>query len=130
MAEYYLDIETNPKGPNPDVENDEILTIQFQRLGTTSDRKQGDLIILKSWESSEENILKDVLQRYIGTMSKQKEIEILNIDTKVENDGLVINQYIEYDKEFDRLIHMPDYEFKQEIISMSDSGLERYMKMN
>lgn len=57
MPEYYLDIETNAKGPKPDVENDEILTIQYQRLGMVSGRKQGDLIILKSWESSEENIL-------------------------------------------------------------------------
>lgn len=57
MPEYYLDIETNAKGTKPDVENDEILTIQFQRLGMTSGRKQGELTILKSWESSEEDIL-------------------------------------------------------------------------
>lgn len=58
MPEYYLDIETNPKGPKPDAENDEILTIQFQRLGQVSGRKEENLVILKSWESSEENILK------------------------------------------------------------------------
>lgn len=58
MPEYYLDIETNAKGPNPDVENDEILTIQFQRLGSVSGQKESNLTILKSWESSEEEILK------------------------------------------------------------------------
>jgi len=79
-------------------------------------------------EDTSEDIMKDVLQRYIDTMSKQKEREILNIDTKVENDGLVVSQPIKYDKEFDRLMLMPGYEFKQEIASMSDSGLERYMK--
>lgn len=64
MPEYYLDIETNPKGSSIDVENDEILTIQFQRLGMVSGRKQGDLIILKSWESSEEDILKKFYSIY------------------------------------------------------------------
>lgn len=58
MPEYYLDIETNAKGQRPDIENDEILTIQFQRLSSRSGRKEGDLTILKSWESSEKEILK------------------------------------------------------------------------
>lgn len=81
-------------------------------------------------DDTSENIMKDVLQRYLKTISiDQKEREILNIDTKVESgDSLVVSQPIKYDDEFDRLIHMPDYEFKQEIVSMSDNGLERYMK--
>ena len=32
MPEYYFDIETNTSGLKPNYENDEILTIQFQRL--------------------------------------------------------------------------------------------------
>ena len=81
-------------------------------------------------DNTSEDIMKDVLQRYLETISiEQKENKILNIDTKVENDdSLVVSQHIKYDNEFDRLIHMPDYEFKQEIVSMSDSGFERYMK--
>lgn len=79
-------------------------------------------------EYTSEDIVKDVLQRYLETISKQKESEILNIDTKVYNEELVVSQPIKYDKEFDRLMLMPGYEFKQEIASMSDSGLERYMK--
>lgn len=58
MPEYYLDIETNAKGSKPDIENDEILTIQFQRLGSVSGQKESNLTIFKSWESSEEEILK------------------------------------------------------------------------
>ena len=57
MAEYYLDIETT----GPDVENDEILTIQFQQLDTASGRNESDLNILKSWESSEKEILEEFL---------------------------------------------------------------------
>lgn len=79
-------------------------------------------------EDTSEDIMKDVLQRYLDTISKQKESEILNIDTKVENEELVVSQPIKYDEEFDRLMRMPDYEFKQEIASMSDSGFERHMK--
>jgi len=58
VPEYYLDIETNARGEKPDI-NDEILTIQFQRLGTKTGEEEGDLTILKSWESSEKEILKE-----------------------------------------------------------------------
>ncbi len=57
MPDYYLDIETNARGPKPDYKNDEILTIQFQRLDSRTGEKEGDLTILKSWESSEKDIL-------------------------------------------------------------------------
>ena len=55
MKDYYLKIETT----GIDVENDKILTIQFQKLGTTSGRTESDLTILKSWESSEKEILEE-----------------------------------------------------------------------
>jgi len=57
MADYYFDIETNPTMPKPNYKNDEILTIQFQRLDSRTGEKEGDLTILKSWESSERDIL-------------------------------------------------------------------------
>lgn len=53
MANYYLDIETT--GLNPEI--NEIITIQFQELNSLTGEPVGDLIILKSWESSEEDIL-------------------------------------------------------------------------
>lgn len=81
---------------------------------------QDELKKLLKEDDTSEDIIKDVLQRYLETISiEQKESKILNIDT---------SQHIKYDDEFDRLMHMPDYEFKQEIVSMSDSGFERYMK--
>ena len=91
---------------------------------------QDELKKLLKEDDTSEDIMKDVLQRYLETISiEQKESKILNIDTKVENsDSLVVSQHIKYDDEFDRLMHMPDYEFRQEIVSMSDSGFERYMK--
>ncbi len=51
-------------------------------------------------DDTSEDIMKDVLQRYLETISiEQKEIE-LNIDTKVENgDSLVVSQPIKYDDE-------------------------------
>jgi hypothetical protein len=56
MPEYYLDIETNSKGIKPTTD-DEILTIQYQKLNTKTGREEDDLTILKSWESSEKQIL-------------------------------------------------------------------------
>ncbi|MCX5718546.1 MAG: hypothetical protein NT055_01035 [Nitrospirae bacterium] len=61
MPEYYFDVETNATGEKPDIENDEILTIQYQRVSTKTGKPEGQLQILKSWESSEKEIYgKDV----------------------------------------------------------------------
>jgi len=60
MPDYYFDIETNPTGTKPNYKNDEILTIQFQRINSRTGEKEGELIILKSWESSE----RDILERF------------------------------------------------------------------
>lgn len=75
MPEYYLDIETNAKGQRPDIENDEILTIQFQRLGSRSGRKESDLTILKSWESSE----KAIIEKFYNIFQPSKPFEFIPI---------------------------------------------------
>lgn len=52
MTEYYFDIETT----GTDFEKDEIITIQWQMLSFAGE-PVGELNILKSWESSEKEIL-------------------------------------------------------------------------
>ena len=63
MSEYYLDIETT--GLDPRV--DGIITIQYQRLGMRTGRVSGSLEILRSWESSEKEILEQFMPMFIGT---------------------------------------------------------------
>lgn len=65
MSDYYFDIETNSKTPKPDYKSDEILTIQFQQIDSRTGAKEGELTILKSWESSE----RDILERFYSTFS-------------------------------------------------------------
>ena len=59
MAEYYFDTETT----GFDFDNDEIITIQWQRLNGFTGEPIGELNILKRWESSEEEILKQFLPK-------------------------------------------------------------------
>jgi len=54
LTEYYFDMETT----GFDFDKDEIITIQWQRLGFTGE-PIGELNILKSWESSEKEILEN-----------------------------------------------------------------------
>ncbi len=68
MPDYYFDIETNPRMPKPDYKNDEILTIQFQRLDSRTGEKEGDLTIFKSWESSE----RDILERFYSIFNPEE----------------------------------------------------------
>lgn len=53
MTMYYLDTEST--GINP--KEDKLITIQYQRLDKRG-RPDGELIILREWESSEEDIIK------------------------------------------------------------------------
>ncbi|MFC2021068.1 hypothetical protein ACFLU1_04675 [Chloroflexota bacterium] len=57
MPDYYFDIETYTKTPEPDLRNDMILTIQYQRIDSRTGEEKGELTILKAWESSEKEIL-------------------------------------------------------------------------
>ena len=57
MVEYYFDMETT----GFDFDKDEIRTIQWQRLNGFTGEPIGELNILKSWESSEEEIIKTFL---------------------------------------------------------------------
>jgi hypothetical protein len=57
LPEYYFDTETT----GVDFDKDEIITIQYQRLDGYTGKPLGNLNILKSWESSEEDILKQFL---------------------------------------------------------------------
>ena len=54
MPSYYLDIETTGLDPN----KDKIITIQYQELDRATGKAVGELIILKEWESSEKEIIK------------------------------------------------------------------------
>jgi len=64
MPRYYLDIETYSSGPRPNPLRDEIITIQYQQIDPYGE-PVGDLSILRAWESSEEQIVKQFYSRFI-----------------------------------------------------------------
>ena len=59
MTEYYFDIET--LGTDP--QDDKIITIQYQKL--EDGEPVEDLVILKEWESSEGEIVKEILDKQL-----------------------------------------------------------------
>ena len=66
MTEYYLDIETYSPTGKPDLEQDKIITIQFQELSTREGHPQGELVIVSEWHSgSEEALLDEFRQRFL-----------------------------------------------------------------
>jgi hypothetical protein len=86
MAEYYLDIETNSQGvkPSPD---DEIITIQYQRLNTRTARPEEDLVILKSWESSE----KEILTTFYRILQPEKSFAFIPIGMNLNFDFFLLH---------------------------------------
>ncbi len=75
MADYYFDIETNPTKEKPDFRRDEVLTIQYQQIDCRTGEEKGDLVILKSWESSE----KDILERFYHIFNPEKPWDFIPI---------------------------------------------------
>jgi len=59
MSDYYLDIETCSRTQRPDFTNDAIIAISYQQIDSRTGEAKGKLNILKSWESSEEEILQE-----------------------------------------------------------------------
>ena len=63
MTNYYLDIESNTEGRNGvDPLKDKIVTIQYCPFYDDSGKPKRPLTILKSWESSEKEILEAFLE--------------------------------------------------------------------
>jgi len=56
LPHYYFDIETTGLDP----ENDQILTIQYQKISVYDGKSVGSLTILSSWDRSEEDIVREI----------------------------------------------------------------------
>ena len=57
MPDYYFDIETCSRTQNPVFTKDEIITITYQQIDSRTGESKDKLNILKSWESSEKEIM-------------------------------------------------------------------------
>lgn len=63
MVTYYFDLKVaHEEGGKPDMDTDRIVTISYRPFYDNSGRPKDDLVILKSWESSEEEILKEFIE--------------------------------------------------------------------
>ena len=86
MSEYYFDLETYPRGSKASP-NDEILTIQFQRLSSKTGKIMGNLTVLKVWEPSEETILR----RFYKIFRPTKPFEFIPIGMNLDYDLFVLH---------------------------------------
>lgn len=57
MSDYYFDIETYSRTDKPDFNKDPIIAITYQQIDSRTGEPKNKLNILKSWESSEMEIL-------------------------------------------------------------------------
>jgi len=87
MVEYYFDTETT----GFDFDKDEIITIQWQMLNGFTGEPIGELNILKSWESSEEEILKQFLPKL-----KCKPFDFIFIGKNLFFDFCMLNERLKH----------------------------------
>jgi len=60
MEANYFDIETYSPNDKPNPKTDKIISIQFQKIDIKTGKINGELQILKEWESCEEEIVKEI----------------------------------------------------------------------
>ena len=112
MQGFYFDIETYSPGDKPDPKTDKIITIQFQKFDLESGEFLGRFQILREWESSEEEILKD-LYKFFFTRNFWNFIPIgfnLNFEWKFLSEKF--KKYGIVDKSLDSFFEMPQLDLK------------------
>ena len=82
MSDYYFDIETYSKTPKPDFNNDEIIAITYQQIDSRTGEAKGELNILKSWESSE----REILQKFSPIFNPEKKWDFVPIGCNLSFD--------------------------------------------
>jgi hypothetical protein len=82
MSDYYFDIETYSKTPEPDFSNDEIIAITYQQIDSRTGEAKGKLNILKSWESSE----KEILQKFYPIFNPERKWDFVPIGCNLSFD--------------------------------------------
>ncbi len=68
MSDYYFDIETFSQTRKPNFRDDEIIAITYQQIDSRTGQPRDNLNTLKSWESSEA----DILQKFYSIFNPQE----------------------------------------------------------
>ena len=104
MADYYLDIETYSPARPIDFHKDPIISIAYQQIDSRTGETKSDLTILKSWETSEQDILKRFYQTFdinnrwsfIPIGCKLTDFDLIFLGTHWHKLGLPINSTLLY----------------------------------
>lgn len=66
MVYYYLDIETYGRGDRPNPLTDPVISIVFCAIDPATGRRIQEPVLLKSWETSEEQVVRQLCDRMLG----------------------------------------------------------------
>ena len=114
--EYYFDIETN--GINP--EENKIITLQYQQLDR-SGNPTGELVILKEWELTEEELVKQFLQVF-------KKLEFIPVGMNLSFDfKFLLNKIKKYtgkEIEFSEFTNIPHLDIKSILVMMNNGNFK------
>ena len=125
MAEQYFDIETYSPGEKPNPETDKIISIQFQRIDLRTGKPLENPTILKEWESSEEDIVKQFFNKFFFEGSSPWNFVAVGYNLNFEWEFL-INKFKKYlNKDFSsRDIHYsrPHVDIKHLIVLLNNGN--------
>lgn len=122
---YYFDSETTSKDPT----EAQLITIQYQRLGSYDFHPTGPLEILKSWEMSEKEMLLAFAPKFVKW-------EFMPVGQNLRYDYVVLNRRIEANglresfipKTLEAILDFPDWDAKYAMVmkhGLSFSGYDK-----
>ena len=99
MSDYYLDLETYSPTRPIDFGKDPIISIAYQQIDSRTGDTKSPLVVLKSWESSQEDILRrfyqtfDIANRwaFIPVGCKLVDFDLLMLSTHWQKMGQRVN---------------------------------------
>ena len=128
MTEYYFDIETYSPTPKPDLVNDKIITIQYQRVRTETGEPMGNLEILTEWECGSE---KELLGKFKDIFLTGNDFDFIPIGVNLYGFDLIslanrFNKHFDLGIDIQFFRNRPVIDIKPILIMMNKGMLKGY----
>lgn len=127
MTEYYFDIETYSTTEKPDLLNDKIITIQFQKLSRDGG-PNGDLQILTEWDCGSE---KEMLDRFRKIFFSGSDFSFIPIGMNLYGFDLIsliyrLNHHFDLNLSMELFRTRPVIDIKTTLILINDGQFKGY----
>lgn len=130
MAEFYLDVETYSPTPKPNLREDKIIAIQFEKITTLDGNPEGELKILTEWECGSE---RDLLSKFREIFLTENPWGFVPVGVNLLFDLVSLlhrfNYHFKMDLGLDFFNTKPLVDIKSTLVMMNYGRMNRYQEL-